>query len=202
MVLAGLDRGPKRSDGRSQTTQDDPKKTQEDDQKNRVVPCPAPAIAGMAGSPARATREHMRGPHGTRSKAARSKAARPDPAAAKHRVRPAFAVAGEPPGTLPDWPQLKLDIVRRYGAAYSTISSRQPGLAHYWIDGFTGSGTDTSTQGFAPGNALNALLVTPPFHHHYLVSLDGQPAHALRRAVDGRAGVTLLEGGGSRALLE
>lgn len=138
----------------------------------------------------------------TRSKAARSKAARPDPAAAKHRVRPAFAVADEPPGTLPDWPQLKLDIVRRYGAAYSTISSRQPGLAHYWIDGFIRSGTDTSTQGFVPGSALNALLVTPPFHHHYLVNLDGEPAHALRRAVDGRPGVTLLEGGGSRALLE
>ena len=133
----------------------------------------------------------------TRSKAARSKAARPDPATAKHRVRP----AEETPGALPDWPQLKLDIVRRYGAAYSTISSRQPGLAHYWIDGFIRSGTDVATREFVPGSALNALLVTPPFHHHYLVNLNGQPADALRRAVDGRVDVTLLEGG-NRALLE
>ena len=137
----------------------------------------------------------------TRSKAARSKAARPDPAAAKHRVRPAFAVAGEPPGTLPDWPQLKLDIVRRYGAAYSTISSRQPGLAHYWIDGFIRSGTDVATREFVPGSALNALLVAPPFRHHWLVNMSDHRADALGRAVDGRADVTLLEGG-SRALIE
>jgi hypothetical protein len=120
---------------------------------------------------------------------------------AKHRGR------SKPPGTsqshdaIPLWPRLKLDIVRRYGAAWSTISSRQPGLAHYWIDGFIRSGTDGSTHEFVPGSALNALLVTPPFRHHYLVNMDGQRADALRRAVDGRADVTLLEGG-SRALLE
>ncbi len=101
---------------------------------------------------------------------------------------------------LPDWPQLKLDIVRRYGAAYSTISSRQPGLAHYWIDGFIRPGADTPARGFEPGSALNALLVTPPFRHHYLVSMDGERVEALRGAVNGRADVTLLEG--SQALLD
>jgi len=132
----------------------------------------------------------------------RSKAARP-----KHRARPAPAATNEPLHPIPYWPQLKLDIVRRYGAAYSTISSRQPGLAHYWIDGFIRSGTDTSTHEFVPGSPLNALLVTPPFRHHYLVNMDGPApagpsADALRRAVDGRADVTLLEGDGSRALIE
>jgi hypothetical protein len=52
-----------------------------------------------------------------------------------------------------------------------------------------------------PGSALNALLVTPPFRHHYLVNMDGTSADAVRRAVDGRADVTLLEGG-ARALRE
>ena len=111
--------------------------------------------------------------------------------------RPARATNGH---DLPDWPQLKLDIVRRYGAAYSTISSRQPGLAHYWIDGFIRSGTDTLAREFVPGGALNALLVTPPFRHHYLVSMGGERVDALRGAVDGRADVTLLEG--SQALLD
>jgi hypothetical protein len=119
----------------------------------------------------------------------------------KHRARPAPTAANEPLHPIPYWPQLKLDIVRRYGAAYSTISSRQPGLAHYWIDGFIRSGTDTSAHEFVPGSVLNALLVTPPFRHHYLVSMDGTSADAVRRAVDGRADVTLLEGG-ARALLE
>ena len=133
--------------------------------------------------------------------ATRSNAARPNPAPSKPRARPAPA-AHEPLDPIPSWPQLKLDIVRRYGAAYSTISSRQPGLAHYWIDGFIRSGTDTSARGFVPGSALNALLVTPPFRHHYLVNLDGQRVDAVRRAVGGRADVTLLEGDGTRALLE
>src|SRR5262245_30526496 len=122
----------------------------------------------------------------------------------KHRARPAPATPAatpERPGTIPYWPQLKLDIVRRYGTAYSTISSRQPGLAHYWIDAFIRPGTDSSTREFAPGNALNALLVTPPFRHHYLVNMNSRPADALRRAVDGRADVTLFEGG-SRVLIE
>jgi hypothetical protein len=119
----------------------------------------------------------------------------------KHRARPAPTAANEPLHPIPYWPQLKLDIVRRYGAAYSTISSRQPGLAHYWIDGFIRSGTDTSAHEFVPASVLNALLVTPPFRHHYLVSMDGTSADAVRRAVDGRADVTLLEGG-ARALLE
>jgi len=132
----------------------------------------------------------------------RSNAARSNPAPSKPRARPAPAAANEPLDPLPSWPQLKLDIVRRYGAAYSTISSRQPGLAHYWIDGFIRPGADTSAREFAPGSALNALLVTPPFRHHYLVNLNGRRADALRGAVDGRADVTLLEGDGTRALLE
>ena len=126
--------------------------------------------------------------------------ARPRRAAAGAARNP--AAGNESLGPLPSWPQLKLDIVRRYGAAYSTISSRQPGLAHYWIDGFIRSGTDVATREFAPGNMLNSLLVTPPFRHHYLVNLNGRRADALRSAVDGRADVTLLEGDATRAMLE
>jgi hypothetical protein len=127
-------------------------------------------------------------------------ATRPTTASKRGRPSRAAATGPQPPGDIPGWPQLKLDIVRRYGAAYSTISSRQPGLAHYWIDGFIRSGTDLAAHGFAPGSALNALLVTPPFRHHYLVNMDGGRADALRRALDGRADVTLLEGG--RTLVE
>ena len=133
----------------------------------------------------------------------RSKAARPHAApGTKHRAGPSARSGDDPLDTIPHWPQLNLDIVRRYGAAYSTIASRQPGLAHYWIDGFIRPGADGAGRDFVPGSALNALLVTPPFHHHHLVNLDGQRADALRRAVDGRADVTLHEGTGSRVLIE
>ena len=146
--------------------------------------------------------------------ATRTRVGRSTAPPSKHTSHPAPARASHaPPGGTAHWHEIKLDIVRRYGAAYSTISSRQPGLAHYWIDGFIRSGTggpaDESTRpgtggparGFVPGSALNALLVTPPFHHHYLVSMDGHRPDALRRAMDERPDVTLFEAG-SRALLE
>ena len=146
--------------------------------------------------------------------ATRTRTARSTAAPVKRPSHPAPARASHaPPGGIAHWHEIKLDIVRRYGAAYSTIASRQPGLAHYWIDGlirpgadsqaddFTRPGTGAAARGFAPGNPLNALLVAPPFHHHYLVSMDGEHLDALRRGVAGRPDVTLLEGG-SRALLE
>ena len=134
--------------------------------------------------------------------ATRTRVGRSAAAPSKRASHPASArTSRAPAGGIAHWHEIKLDIVRRYGVAYSTIASRQPGLAHYWIDGFIRSGTDTPVREFAPGSPFNALLVAPPFHHHYLVSMDGQRPDALRRAVAGRPDVTLLDGG-SRSLLE
>ena len=146
--------------------------------------------------------------------ATRTRVGRSAAAPSKRASHPASArTSRAPAGGIAHWHEIKLDIVRRYGVAYSTIASRQPGLAHYWIDGFIRSGTDSpaddstrpgagaGAHGFVPGNPLNSLLVAPPFHHHYLVSMDGQRPDALRRAVAGRPDVTLPEGG-SRALAE
>jgi hypothetical protein len=140
----------------------------------------------------------------------RSNAARTNPAAAKRRAptrppgraRPATDRPQRQPDGIPGWPQLKLDIVRGYGAAYSTVASRQAGLAHYYVEGFIRPGADNPVREFVPGSPLNALLVTPPFRHHYLVNMDGQPADALRRAVNDRDDVTVLDGDGDRILLE
>jgi len=38
------------------------------------------------------------------------------------------------------WSELKLDIVRKYGAAYTKAFSRNPKLKKYYIDGFSGAG--------------------------------------------------------------
>jgi len=134
--------------------------------------------------------------------ATRTRVGRSAAAPSKRASHPASArTSRAPAGGIAHWHEIKLDIVRRYGVAYSTIASRQPGLAHYWIDGFIRSGTDTPVREFVPGSPFNALLVAPPFHHHYLVSMDGQRPDALRRAVVGRPDVTLPEGG-SRALAE
>ena len=139
----------------------------------------------------------------TRSKTTRNAGARSKRPSHRRASTPA-AVPRVQPAATTGWPELKLEIVRRYAAAYSTILSRQAGLAHYWIDGFAGPDARVPRRAreFAPGSPLNALLVTPPFRHHYLIDLDGERVESLRAAVGKRDDVTLLEGDCNRLLLE
>lgn len=101
------------------------------------------------------------------------------------------------------WSEIKLDIVKKYAKAYSTILSNQPGFTHYYIDGFAGRGVHVSkaTREFVAGSPLNALLVRPPFKHHFLVDLDGSRIARLRELVGSRGDVTLLAGDCNEVLL-
>jgi three-Cys-motif partner protein len=101
------------------------------------------------------------------------------------------------------WPELKLEIVRRYASAWSKVMSRQPGLTHFYVEGFAGPLARAARPGdrFEPGNPFNALLVTPPFRHHYLLDLDGGRTEMLRPFVEDRGDVTLRDGDGNGALL-
>jgi len=38
------------------------------------------------------------------------------------------------------WSEVKLDIVRKYAQAYSTILAKKEKLSHVYIDGFAGPG--------------------------------------------------------------
>jgi hypothetical protein len=38
------------------------------------------------------------------------------------------------------WSEVKLEIERKYAAAYSTILAAQPGLYHVYVDAFAGAG--------------------------------------------------------------
>lgn len=64
------------------------------------------------------------------------------------------------------WSEAKLDIVSKYGKAYSTILNKKP-LSHAYIDAFAGAGSHISkaTGSFVQGSPLNALAVSPP--HRY-----------------------------------
>lgn len=102
-----------------------------------------------------------------------------------------------------EWSEVKLDIVREYAKAYSTIMSRQHGMAHYYIDGFAGSGVHVSksTGDWIPGSPLNALNIRPSFRHHFLIDLDGTKIDHLKLAVGNRTDVTVLEGDCNDVLL-
>jgi three-Cys-motif partner protein len=104
------------------------------------------------------------------------------------------------------WSELKLEIVEKYAAAYSTILSAQasPPLWHAYIDAFAGSGVHISrkTGEFVPGSPLNALWVTPPFRHFFFIDIDRDKAQRLRDLVGAREDVSIEEGDASEILLQ
>jgi three-Cys-motif partner protein len=102
------------------------------------------------------------------------------------------------------WSQIKLDIVREYAKAYSTILAKQPFLKHVYIDAFAGAGAHQmkSTGEFIAGSPLNALHVEPPFHELHLIDLDGAKIDHLREIVGDRKGVFFYQEDCNRILLE
>ncbi len=80
------------------------------------------------------------------------------------------------------WSEVKLDIIRKYAKAYTTILSKKNHLSYAYIDAFAGAGLHFAreTQKFVSGSPLNALRVEPPFHDYFLVDLDGDKVEQLR----------------------
>lgn len=102
------------------------------------------------------------------------------------------------------WSEIKLDIVREYAQAYSTILANQRNLSHVYIDGFAGPGVHLSkTSGkFVPGSPLNALVVEPPFKRYFLIDLDGDKVGSLKGLIGDRKDVELLTGDCNTILLK
>jgi three-Cys-motif partner protein len=104
-----------------------------------------------------------------------------------------------------DWSELKLDIVRKYAAAYSSILSAQkaPALHHVYIDAFAGGGTNLSlaTQTMVAGSPLNAIYLDPPFREYHLIDLDTGKAERLKGYVGDRPNVYVHQGDCNTILL-
>lgn len=101
------------------------------------------------------------------------------------------------------WSQLKLDIVKDYATAYSTILAKQPKIRHVYIDAFAGAGVHQlkSTGELVPGSPLNALAVVPPFTELHLVDLDGAKIDNLRQLTAGRSDVFIYQGDSNEVLI-
>ncbi len=89
------------------------------------------------------------------------------------------------------WSEAKLDIVRKYAKAYSTILSRNSNLTHIYIDAFAGPGLHRAKLSGAPvvGSPLNALTVSPPFAEHHFIDLDEKKVRALEESAGSRKDV-------------
>ena len=108
--------------------------------------------------------------------------------------------------TIGDWSEIKLDIVREYATAYSTIfgGKRQTRFHHVYVDAFAGAGIHLSkmTGNFISGSPLNALLVNPPFREFHFIDLDGKKVASLKKLIDDRHNVQIYEGDCNDILLK
>ena len=104
------------------------------------------------------------------------------------------------------WSELKLEILKKYAAAYSTILSAQTkaSLFHVYIDAFAGAGKHLSkaTQEFVPGSPLNALAVQPQFREFHLIDIAPEKIENLRELIGPRKDVFIYQGDCNEILLK
>ena len=101
-----------------------------------------------------------------------------------------------------EWSELKLEILRKYASAYSTILSKKS-LHHAYIEGFAGAGQHVSKRSkeLVPGSPQNALRVQPPFEEYYFVEMDSARASGLRKLTAGKQNVHVFCGDSNEILL-
>ncbi len=102
------------------------------------------------------------------------------------------------------WSEIKLDIIREYAKAYSTIISSYPKISrHLYIDAFAGYGVHVSktTGQFVKGSPTNALLVEPPFKEFHLIDLNSSRVDSLQKIANGRKDVHIYQGDCNEVLL-
>lgn len=102
------------------------------------------------------------------------------------------------------WSELKLEVIKEYAAAYSTILSKQGSIrAHIYIDAFAGAGTHVSrTTGKAvSGSPVNALEIAPPFSELHFIDLDRTRVAELRRLAGSDSRVHVHAGDCNEVLL-
>lgn len=107
------------------------------------------------------------------------------------------------------WTEVKLEIVRKYAAAYSRIlqgpKSEKAGIrGHLYIDAFAGAGSHVSRRsgGVIPGTPRIALDIDPPFSEYHFIDLSGDRVLALAQLAEGRPDVYLYEADCNTVLVE
>jgi len=94
------------------------------------------------------------------------------------------------------WSELKLEIVEKYGAAYTKAFASQKVLKKYYIDAFSGAGVHVSkrTRGQVEGSPARALKVSPPFDHFYFIDMDADKTRYLATLCASRTDVDIHTG--------
>jgi three-Cys-motif partner protein len=100
------------------------------------------------------------------------------------------------------WSELKLEIVEKYGAAYTKAFANARNLKKFYIDGFSGAGVHVSrtTGAQIEGSPARALKVIPPFDRFYFIDLDANKTDYLRTACGARPDIDIHTGDASQYL--
>lgn len=104
------------------------------------------------------------------------------------------------------WSEIKLDIIRDYAKAYSTIlaAQKKPRLQHLYIDAFAGAGIhlSKSTGKEIEGSPLIAVNTQPPFVEYHFIDLDGLRVDNLRSIFGQRQDIHIHHGDCNQIMLE
>lgn len=94
------------------------------------------------------------------------------------------------------WSELKLEIVEKYGSAYTTAFKNSPNLKKFYVDAFSGAGLHVSKRDKTPieGSPARALKVSPPFDGYYFIDLDAAKTDYLRKTVGSTPNVHIHTG--------
>jgi len=102
------------------------------------------------------------------------------------------------------WSELKIDIIRKYAAAYSRLMAAQRvPFYHIYVDAFAGGGLHVSRSTGRPvaGSPMEVLRVRPPFREYHFVDLRSVKTAHLRSLVGERPDVFIHEGDCNEVLL-
>jgi len=102
------------------------------------------------------------------------------------------------------WSELKLEIVEKYGSAYTKAFKRFPKLKKYYIDGFSGAGAHVSktTKAQVEGSPARALKISPPFDGFHFIDMNPRKTSYLQTLCEGRSGVQIHTGDSSAFLIK
>lgn len=94
------------------------------------------------------------------------------------------------------WSLLKLDIIEKYGVAYTNAFARNPRLKKYYIDGFSGAGVHKvkGTGEEVEGSPARALKITPPFDGFHFIDMNADKTAHLQALCAGRRNVQIHTG--------
>jgi three-Cys-motif partner protein len=107
------------------------------------------------------------------------------------------------------WSELKLEIVEKYGAAYTKILENQGRLKKihfnkYYVDAFSGAGVHISKRSgdAIAGSPARALKTSPPFDRFVFIDMNEQKTAHLESLCAGRKNVHIETGDASRYLID